>query len=226
MHRNLLLAILASIGSIIAVLATALPLFEWQITGSTADFPPAYEIRIQPSPWVARLGDSLDHGLYVSFGKVYVLKDGRDCRHQDVNIVIKRSQTDETLETVALNSNKNISWLLDWNWIAIVLSIIYIWWFTIWYKRPIWEAAVFTVVLAVSYYELTQIVRLVLPRLGHLGTLECDRGTVTLDVKLARVHYEMPIVFLGGIFVELGALGVMARQIIKALIEKIGLHIK
>lgn len=220
MHRNLLPAILVSIGFAIAFLATALPLFEWQITGSSMDFPSTYSIQIQPSPWLARVGDSLDRGLFVSLGKVYVSKNGRDCRHEDVHIVVNRSQTDETLETVALNINKNISWLLDWNWIVIVLSILYIWWFTIWYKRPIWEAAVFTIVIAVSYYEFTQIVRLVLPRLGHLGTLECDPGTVTLSAKLSRVHYEMPIMFLVGILLELGALFAMARQMIKALVEK------
>jgi len=113
--------------------------------------------------------------------------------------------------------------------LEISLAGIYIWWFTIWYKRPIWKAlvlaVVFTGVAVFIFIVLTQIVRPFLWRVGaspeYFGTLDCYSGTVTFNVALSKVHYEMPILLFAGILLELGALGIMVRQIIKAIIERI-----
>jgi len=225
MQRALLPSSLASLGFIIILLALKMPLFEWQISEIVTDFPSAYEIHIQPSPWSARLGDSLNDSLYISLGNVYVTKDGISCSHENLNFLVRRSQSDETLERISLNlTEKNGRWLYVWGARIIILSGIYIWWFTIFYqRRSIFLAFLFTIIAGVFYVWLTQIVRPLLPRvvpLEYLGGLDCYHGTVTFNARLLKIHYETLIVFVSGILLELGALGIILRQIMKAIIER------
>jgi hypothetical protein len=225
MHRNLLPFILASLGYVIFLLATSVPLFEWQISEIVTDFPPTYKVNISPYPLTTRLGTSLDNGLYV--GRVYVSKDGRICRYKDLSFVATRSQNDEALEQVSLNINeKYIPWLEGWVVMGIYLSGIYLWWFTIWYKRPIWEAIGLTALAIFIFILLTQIVRPFLWRVGpspeYFGILDCYHGTVGFNVGLLKVHYETLIIFIAGLLLELAAIVMMLQQIIRAVMKKSG----
>lgn len=223
MHRSLLPIILASLGFVLIVMATSvLPLFEWQISETTIDFPPSHEIHILPAPWSAKLGDSFDDGSFI-FRKVFVSKDGRNCLKENLNFVVRRSPNDEALERVSLNVGKSISWLFGWGLIEIVLSGIYLWWFTIWYQhRPVFHAIVYTVIAAIFFLFLTQVLRLAGPLFSpyYFGVADCFSGTVTFAARLSKVHYEMPVVLLAGIWVELGAIGIIWRQITIAVADR------
>ena len=225
MFRSLLPSILAGLGSFIILLATSMPLFEWQISEIVTDFPSTYKVHIQPSPWTTRLGDSLSDSSYISLGKIYASNDGTSCRHENLHFVVRRSQNDEMFERVALNfTEKNSQWLYVWGARIMILSGIYIWWFTIFYeRRSVSYAVIFTVMVVVFYIGLTQIARPLLPRVvsfEYIGMLDCDPGTVTFNAMLSTVHYETIVIFFAGILFELGALGIMLRQIMKAIIER------
>lgn len=220
MRRRLLPSILLIVGYLAILLATIMPLFEWQITQLNTDFPSAYEVSAQPSPWTAKLGDALGHGKNASFGNVYVSRGALDCRYQDVNFNIKRSRIDETLELISTNIKVYVFWLFEWQWVAIGLSIIYIWWFTIWHQYPINEAIILTVIVAVCEHGLTQLTRNLLPRIMHLGTLDCYHGTITFNAVISKVHHETLIVLFVGILLGLVAFGMMPRQIIKSFSER------
>ena len=223
--RCLLPNFLASFGFVMILLATKMPLFEWQISQVVTDFPSTYEVHILPSPWINRLGDSLNDSNYISLGKVYVSRDGTSCSHEDLSFVARRSQNDEVLERISLSfTRKNSPWLYVWGARVIILSGIYIWWFTIFYeRRSVFYAVLLTIIAGVLYVQLTQIVRPLYPvavDLEYLGSLACYQGTVTFNATLVKVHYETIIVFFAGILLELGALSIMLRPIIKAVIER------
>ena len=217
MRRSLLPSILLLAGYIAILLATIMPLFEWQTFQINSDFPSVYKVRSQPSPWLAKLGDSLDQGRNASFGNVYISKGTSDCRYQDINFEVNRTQTDKSLELVSKNMKEYIFWLFEWQWVGIGLSIIYIWWFAIWHKYPIYEAAILTGVVAACENGLTQLTRNLLPSVMHLGTDECYHGTITFNAVLSRVHYETPIVLFTGILCGLLAIGIILRQIIRSI---------
>lgn len=220
MRRSFLPFLLVILGYLLILLATKMPLFEWQIMHVSTDYPAVYEINAQPSPWRARLGESLDHGSYPSFGNILVSKDARDCAPEDVSILVERASNDITLERISLDTKKYVLWLFDWKWIVIALSLIYIWWFTIWFRHPMGEAVVLTIIVIIAEHELTQLIRNVLPTVMRLGMLECYRGTVTFQANLSEVHYETLAVMVVGLLAELGALIIMLSQVIKALLER------
>lgn len=214
--KSIVPSILLSIGFVLIALANSLPLFEWHIGESTSDFPPAYDVHIAASPWKAQLGDSLDHGLYISFGKVYVSVDEEVCRYEDWTLFVKRSSVDKKSEQAALIINEVVFWIIERNWIGILLCLGYIWWFTIEHRRPVWEGFVFTVVAVLIYYEATQIARILLPNVVPFqptGTLDCYQGTVTLYANLSKVHLETSAILLLGIGAELIAIGLILGQI-------------
>ncbi len=222
MYRSLFPFILASIGFAVVALVTSMPLFDWQISQFAADFPSTDEVVVSPSPWIARLGDSLDDGSYV-FGKVSVSMDGKGCRKEGLNFVVRRSARDKSLDQIWLNIYKNISWLSGWSWIEVILSSIYILWFAIWSKQGrVLHAIILTGIAVILFLNLTQILRLVapFPYSHYFGIVDCYHGTVTFHARLEKVYYETPILLFVGIMLELGALGVMARQIIEVRIER------
>jgi hypothetical protein len=107
----------------------------------------------------------------------------------------------------------------------MILTVVYLWWSTIFYqRRSMLDAIIFTVILGIFYVGLNQGVRPLLPRIvdfKYLGTtLDCYHGTITFSASLAEIHYETLIVFFAGILLELGALGIMVRQIIRAVVER------
>ena len=219
--------ILASLGFSMILLAIKMPLFEWQISEIVTDLPP--EVHINPSPWVTRLGQSLDDDSYI-FYQVYVSKDGLSCRLKGVNSVTNRSQNDEQLERVSLSISQKITLLKSgWNLVGLILFLcggIYIWWFALWSGRPISEAIIFTVIVIVIFVFLAVgiwrpfLLYTVGPHLDCLGVSDRYHGTFAFTAILSKVHYETPVVLLTGILLELGALGVMVRQIMKVIFER------
>jgi len=194
-----------------------MPLFEWQTSEIVTDFPSTYKDPILPSLWKAKFGQSLD-----DIRELPISKDGKSsCLSEGLKFVVRRSRNDETVDRVLLNVYKNISWLFEWSWIVVVLSIIYMWWSIFWYKHgTAFHALLFTGIALFICLLLSQIVRLVGPVIPpYFRIVECH-GTVTFNAVLSKVHYETLIVLFVGILLELGALGVMLRQIIKAVIER------
>ncbi|HLO31551.1 MAG TPA: hypothetical protein VK249_20535 [Anaerolineales bacterium] len=194
-----------------------MPLFEWQISEVVTDFPP--EVHINSSPWTTKFGEALGDDTYI-FWQVDVSKDGSTCSPESISSKVRRSRNDEVLEQVALSVNRNIiPWLSDWFMIGLVIFIcgIYIWFFTAWSKRPIFEAVVFIVLAVVFGCFLTQIWHALLTKVSPLlmcsGLSNRYHGTITFNAELSKIHYETLIVLFAGILLELGAFVVMFRQI-------------
>jgi hypothetical protein len=219
MHRSLLPLILASLGFFIIRFVINMPLLEWQVSEIVTDFPSTYEVDILPSPWTANLGDAFDDGSFI-LQKIRVIEDGSFCRKENLKFVVTRSQNDVTLER-ALNANlKNYSWLFAWGMVELILSGMYIWWFIMEYKHgSAFQAVTFIGIAGFIYFLLLLISRVLGPQLGYVGISDCY-GTVTFNARLLKVHYETLIVLFVCILVELGALGVMLRQIRRAIIER------
>jgi len=219
MRNSFLPFALASLGFTIILLSLAMPSFEWQISGIVTDFPPIYDVDLFP-PWTARFGESFDDDLYL-YRQVSVLKDRRACYNEDINIVYRRSQKDDALEQKWLNVYTSFSWLPGWSLIEIVLSVLYIWWFIIWYKHKSFWKAIGLTILAVFVF-LNLIPRLIGPLSPYTfpGIVNCYHGTITFNAALSKIHYETPIFLLLGILLEFGALVIMLRQITKAIIER------
>ena len=180
------------------------------------------EVVVPPSPWTARLGDSLNDSSYV-FGEVAVTRDGKGCRKDNLNFLVRRSRKDESWDQIWLNIYQNTSWLSGWSWLEVFLSAMYIFWFTLWYKQgKAFLAFILTGIALWLFGNLTQVLRMVAPfNFSHyFGTVACSPGMVTLSAKLLKVHYETQLILLLAILAELGALGMMLRQIIKAIIQR------
>lgn len=229
--RGLVPFILASLGFTLIALAINMPLFEWQVSEIVTDLPS--EVHINPS-WTTKLGDSLESGSYNAsdgsyiFDQVLVPKNGNSCSPEQLTSVVRRSRSDEMLERIALNVNQRIVlWLTGLTrtgqitmGVLLFLCGIYIWWFTIWYNRSITEAFIPTVVAVILLGFLINVWRILVPETGVFVCRPWLHGTVTFNAKLSKVHYETLVVLLTGILLELGALGVMLRQIIKAVVER------
>lgn len=216
MSRSILPFILASLGLIIILLARNMPLFEWEISDV---FSSTYEVDIQSNSWKVKLGEPLER-----YSKdIVVSKDNKDCRHASVNFDITRSRIDKELERISLNiDNITRSWARVGYPIGFVIFVAYIWIFTLLYKRPFIEAFIYTIVVGFLYFQMTQIVRVLAPRIVpvYFGTIECYKGIVLITAKLSTIHFEMILVYLIGILLELGAFGEMFSQITRAVASK------
>lgn len=218
MFRGVLPFVLASLGFAMIILAMDGALLEWQISEIVTDFPPTHEVGIVPSPWVAGLGESLDDGSYV-FKKIHISKDKRSCRKEVLTLVVERSLEDKSFEQVWLNIYRNTSWLFGWSWIEVILSIMYIFLFTIFHKEhSAIHALLFMVIALCLFLNLTQILRNVAP-LSHpyFGTVDCYPGVVTFNARLSKLYYEAPIFLFVGILSELGGIAVIVYQIMKGM---------
>jgi hypothetical protein len=222
MFRSLLPFALAILGFALILSTINMPLFTWQISEIVTDFPATYDVRITPSPWTAHLGDSLDDGSFV-FIKIYIQREKSPCREENLSFIVRRSQKDEALEQVLNFDQENTLWPLQLSIVNIILSVVYIWWFTIWREhRSVFLAVIFTMISGCIFVYLTQIMKGFAGPLNHIayfGTIDCY-GTVTFNAALSEVHYETLFVLFVATAIELGALGVMLRQIVKAVIER------
>lgn len=220
MRRSFLPYILAILGSATILWAMTIPLFEWQITDIVSDFPTNYEIRIFPSPWQARFGDSINNDVYLH-KNISVLVDRKDCYNDDISVVIERTQKDERLENVWLSIYMNTKWLLGWSLIEVLLSVLYIWWFMIWHKHSFGKTIGLSILAVFIFLNL-------IPRLFNplffpryfAGVVDCYHGTISLNVLLSEIHYETPIILLLGVLLECGALVIMLREIRQAIRDR------
>lgn len=217
--QSLLPLILSSLGFIMIRFVINMPLLDWQVSEIVTDFPPAYEVNIASSPWIASLGDALDDGSYI-LQEIRVIGDGSFCRKENLKFVVKRSQNDETVERILNASQKNTSWLFAWGMIGLTLSGIYIWWFITGYKQgSAFQAFIFMGIAGFIYVFLLLISRVLGPQPGYIGISDCY-GTITFSARLSQIHYETLIVLFASILAELGALGMILRHIIKIVIER------
>ena len=201
-----------------------MPLFEWQISDIATDLPP--EFQVNPL-WITTRHDSLESDSYVL---KQVERGANGCRPTQLSYEINRSPSDERLEHVALNVGEKIDqWLTGLYFtgeitMAVLLALcgIYIWWFTIGYNRPIAEAFSSTIVAALLVAFLMSGWRLWGPLIGGLVCSPEIHGTLSVDAKLSKVHYETLFVLFLGICAEVGALGMIFWLIIKSAIKAKG----
>jgi len=217
MHRSLIPFILASFGYILLLQADGMLLFEWRVRETVVDSQSTTKIYSLPSYWKTPFGKSLDDRTVRS------VRTSIDDPCLDFKYVIKRSQNGEALERLSLGIYHSISWLFEWGWIGIVLSVIYMWWFLFWYKQGTSNIVLFTGIVLFTCILLSQVVRIVAPNIAYtfkaVAPQDCQ-GAVTFDAALVKLHYEMPIVLLAGICLELGTFFVMFRQIRKSVIKR------
>lgn len=222
MYRSLTPFILAVFGFAAILSVINMPLFKWQISEIVTDFPSTYDVSITPSPWTAYLGDSLDDSSYI-LSRVFVKREKNGCREENLNLIVRYSQKDKMLER-ALNFNQeNVLWPIALSVVNIILSVVYIWWFTIWHEhRSVFLAVIFTMASGCIFVSLTQIMRGFAGPLNHVsyfGTTDCY-GAITFNAALSDIYYGTLLVLFTGILLELGALGVMVRQIVRAVRER------
>ena len=220
MQRAFLPNVLASFGLVLILLATILPLFEWDIE-MKADFSPTYTVHSEPFPWATKLGESLDDRAYI-FKKVKVLVGDAICTNDEELMTIQRSANEKSLESISVKIKNYTSWLIGSSFITVIVSGVYIWWFTSWENRPISSVIAPMLLSAVFFCLLIGVLRLVDPSLSapqYLIVPEPCQGSLTLDVNLSKIRYEMPIVVFLGMLGELVALGIMLRQFIMAIIQ-------
>lgn len=224
MHRGLFPFILTSIGFTLIALATTMPLFEWRISEISTDIPS--DVQINPS-WTTKLGDSLESDAYI-LHQVVILKNGNNCSPKQLSYVIRRSQSDETIERIALMVSRGvIQWLTGLTQtgqitiaVLLVLCGVYIWLFAIRHNRPITEAIITIIVAVILLGFLINVWRVLAPSIGNFACLPDVNGTLTLNASLAKTYYETLAVLCSGVFLELGALGMIVRQTIKSVVER------
>jgi len=201
-----------------------MPLFEWQISEIVTDLPP--DVHISSSPWITRWGESLADESYI-LDQVNVSSDGLPCQINRVNSIPKRSQNDEALERLSLSIKQKFTSSVGWNLFGFVLCLcggIYVWWFALWSERPISDAFIFSAIVIIIYIFLAVGIWRQFPPVGSIhfncsGISDQYHGTLAFSARLWKVYYETLLVLFTGICAELGALGVMVHQIIKAILE-------
>jgi hypothetical protein len=223
MQRALLPIILAGLGLFLIMWATTIPLFEWKVSEVKSNFPQSYEVNVDPSPWISKLGESLDNSYY-TFRKVRISIGQNACLNTgSLNIVLERPSRDRVLESLSTNLNLSLSWLIPMVWGVFILSGIFFWWVIIWQEHLPVSRAVFPItVVVIIFCLLMGILRLLNPALAtdYFGPVanECS-GTLVLNAQLSRIHYGTQIMLGLGILGEIGAMGIMLRQFIVTIIQ-------
>jgi len=202
MLRSFIPLLLASLGFILFGLVIEMPLFEWQISEMATDSP--QDVDFNSSLWITKLGDSLVDVLYCQ----------NSTNRENLDPVVRRSWSEETLERVIRNINRNI---FPWLWFLLLLSNIYIWWFAIYHKHSSTEAFISTVVAVIFLCILLSSTRFFYP---DIVSWECLEGIVTFDAKLSKIHYETLLVLFASFLAQAGAVGMILRQIIRAIMQR------
>ncbi len=210
MFRSFIPLLLASLGFILFGLVIDMPLFEWQISEITTQ--PPYEIRFNPSPWTAKLGDSLEDDSVI-FYQFDISHCGDSFIPEKLKSVVRRSWSEEVIERITRNINRDI---FPWLWLLLFLCGSYVWWYAIRYKRPIAKTFISSVIALIFICILINLGR---PFYASVGSLGCLEGTITFNAKLSKTHYETLLVLFAVILAEVGAIGIMLRQIIRAVPE-------
>lgn len=219
MLRSLAPFLLASLGFTLIALVLIMPLFEWQISEVNTDLPLEFQINLS---WTTKPGESLESNLYI-LKQVILRKDGNSCSPEHLTYVVNRSQSDETLEQIALNVNQRVTrWLTGLTFtgqsaMAVILLLCgtYIWWFAFLHNRPFPETIMFTVVAILLLAVLINVWRILTPENGVVVCLPEMHGRLSFHATLSKVHYETLIILFMGFCAEIGALVIILRQIIK-----------
>ena len=146
------------------------------------------------------------------------------CSSRDLQVVVKRTSNEELLErlSLALLINDHTIYPITW-WILIevLLAVAYIIWFTIGHEhRPVPHAIASAVFAALFFcFIMIPVIKLMGPRLTYGGMAACH-GEIMFRAKLLWVDYSVIILLLAGFFAELAALAIMARQIVKAIMQR------
>lgn len=209
MFRSFIPFLLASLSFTLISWAAKLPLFEWQFSEIAAHYSSDCDGTLA-SHWTTRFGEDLE------------ARD-RPSVLENLNIVVKRSWNDETLDRMAI-SLYNGSPLL---FIGVMLSIGYMWWFLLRDKQNRIShgvSAVFLTVLAVSLcFLLSQALRLGGPAIGqtpYYSEIRHCYGAITFSARLSKIHFKTLIVLFAAILSELGALWIIVRQMTLATLER------
>jgi hypothetical protein len=138
---------------------------------------------------------------------------------------MRRLESDDALERISLIADETyIPWLENLSVVVIYLAGIYIWLYAILWRRPFWETIGLTITAILIFISLTQFVRPFLGKVGSTfgfyGTSDCYHGTITFTISLAKIHYEVPILLLIGVILELGVFSMMLHQIVKVVSER------
>ena len=115
-----------------------MPLFEWQFNEIASDFSSACDGTL-PSHWTTRFGEDLE-------------ARNRPSLLENLNIVVSRSWTDESLDHISLSLYKGRPLLF----IGVVLSIIYMWWFLLRDKEDIISSPASAAATPWSWYYWTR----------------------------------------------------------------------
>jgi hypothetical protein len=234
MLRSIIPFVLVCLGITLVALARDMPLFDWEISEIVVDIPPGFDVK--PSPWTTRLGETVlgeafDDGGYFLWQVYTSMGNSTDvCSPLGPKPIAKLSQNDELLERISINFYQKVfSWSAHWSIVGLILFLsgVYIWWFTIWYKHPISRAVIFTGIVTMMFCLLqVSIWRILAGRV--MPALPCTlflpahpySGTITFNANLSKIHYEMLIVLFTGVCFELGAIGVMLRQMMRAIMQR------
>ena len=136
MLRSFIPFLLVSLGFSMILWTDRRPLFEWQVSGIVTDFSLPCEFTLPSSPWITRLGESLD------------LK-GRPHPLTNLNVVIRRSQTTDVLDQVSRVLYRGAPWLFVWSLFEVILSIVYMWQFLLQDK----QAGVFRAIFLTRFFN-------------------------------------------------------------------------
>jgi hypothetical protein len=220
MSKSLAPIILASLGLILIIVSMTRPLFDWEVSVVTNSFPSTYKVDIFPSPWITRLGQSLDDSAYV-FRKISVSDGENDCTNKEsFGLNIARSSQDEFLESISLFISEIDPIFTLGGLIEIAFSVVYIWWVALSVEHRTVSDVIpptLTALILLSLIFCWLVPLLIpLPPIGVLSFSEAHhcQGILTFNANLSRIHYETPTMILIGILAELAAFGIMLRKII------------
>ena len=204
MLRNFIPFVLASLGFAMILWADRSPLFNWQTSKIVADVSSACDFEL-PTYLTTRLGESFE-----------------ERKTDGLKIVVIRSRTDDLLNRVSLVVDKFVPWLSA----GVILSISYLWQFPLQGRQNrvshIVIAFVLTAAAVFICFFLSQVVRSAGPAVGwqlyHFG--ENCQGTITFSAKLLKMYYETPALLFAGTMMEVGAIGIISRQIKRSIMAE------
>jgi len=190
--------LLASLGFILFVPVVNMPLFEWQISEVVAGSSSACGGDL-PSSLTTTVGESLD------------LRDSPSLS-ENLSFVVRSSQSARIIEGITRHISRSIIPLL---WLLLFLCGIHIWWYAMYHKGTIAEVLISPLVALMLVCILINAGRLFYP---YLGSLWCLQGA--FNAELSKIHYETLLVLFAALLAEVGAIVVMLRQIIKAIMQR------
>jgi hypothetical protein len=196
-----------------------MPLFEWHISATDTT------LSVEAQFVTTKLRSALNNEFYVNGG--FSIMNSL-CSSENLGITFRRSERDVAIERVALAIDETITPRLFTGYLAALIPlvcIIYIWLFTILYKRPVGEAIAFSTVAVTALCFLIDLWKLLFVKVGPAFGNPCPGPFLsypaTFNAVLSKTHYETWILFSIGVLLEVGAFGEMLLQIWRAIFRRI-----